>query len=163
MYNKILRVFRFFPLLACFYVGSLLIRRGLVEKSKMTILKGKVISKELTHYYSGYYRKNRHDVLLFDVENIPEKIAINYFSESEAKSDNAISKVDTGKVYQFYLDPSYPTVNYRNSGVSIIDHEGTEIYRKNNSINLYAGIFFVLVGITLTFVTIKYSRPKSGS
>ncbi len=140
----------------------MLIRRGLVEKSKMTVIKGKVISKELTHYYSGYYRKNRHDILLFEIESIDDKIAINYFSESEAKSDIAFSKVDTGKVYQFYLDPSYPNVNSRNNGVSIIDYEGIEIYRKNNSMNLYAGIFFVLLGVALTYFGIKYSRPKSG-
>jgi hypothetical protein len=140
----------------------MLIRRSLVEKSKMTVIKGKVISKELTHYYSGYYRKNRHEILLFEIESIHDKIAINFFSENEAKNDTAFSKVDTGKVYQFYLDPSYPSVNSRNSGVSIIDYEGIEVYRKNNSINLYAGIFFVLLGVALTYLGIKYSRPKNG-
>ena len=73
VYKNILKILRFIPILISLYVGLLLIRRGAVEKSKMTFLKGKVISKKLTYYYSGQYRRTRHDILLFEIESCYHK------------------------------------------------------------------------------------------
>ena len=142
-------------------VGLFLIHRGTVDKSKMTALTGKVLSKDITSIHS--FKGGQHYFLVFRLENFPNKIAINYATESQAKSDSAINLVDTGKTYTFYLDQTYPTNNNQNNGIDIIERDGLEIYKSSNKANLYGGIFFIALGLILFFLIIKSKKKENSS
>jgi hypothetical protein len=150
-------IFFIIPLL----VGLFLIRRGTIDKSNMKAVTGKVVSKSINSIYS--FKGGRHYFLVFEIENLPTRIAINYATESQARNDSAVNLVDIGNTYTFYLDPTYPTDNNQDNGIDVIEHNGLEIYRISKRANLYAGFFFILFGSTLFFLIIRYKRKENSS
>ena len=148
-------------LLGCFGVGVLNIIRGIHNKSNSIILEGKVIDKKLIRYTSGEYRKYVHYHLVFQLEGKTEKIAISYFSKKEAYRDSTISLIDTGKVYRFYIDKTYPISGGVNNGINRIDFNNKEMFAKSN-IELYAGIFFIMLSIGLAWYAIKFGKWENG-
>src|SRR6185312_14719165 len=83
----------------------------------------------------------RHYYLAFQLENRPDKIAINLGTQSQADKDSAFYLVDTGKIYTFYLDPTVPTQNGINWGIDKIDYDGHEVYQASNKLKFYGGAF----------------------
>lgn len=139
-------------------IGLFMIHRETIKKSDMAVLTGKVLSKNIISIYS--FKGGRHYFLIFEIENQQNKIAINYPTESQAKNDSAYNLVDTGRTYKFYLDPSYPTKDSFNCGIDVIDYEGVEIYRASTTANLYAGVFFILLGFISSYAIVKYKSKK---
>jgi hypothetical protein len=157
---KVLRIiFLALFLLACLGVGVMLVVRGAHNKSNSIVLDGKVVDKKLDRYISGDIRRYVHYRLEFKLEGKEERIAISYFSRKEAYSDSTIYLVDTGKIYRFYLDKTYPTSDGINNGINRIEFNNKEIFKKNN-IELYIGIFFILLSIGLAFCAVKFGKWK---
>jgi hypothetical protein len=131
---KIVRIIGIiFSLSLCLYAGILNIRRATISKSDLTSFEDKVIGKAISYSVSSRHRSYQ---LEFKLENSHERIAINFPTKNEAYQDSTIYKIDTGKVYKFYLDKTYPTFlskgfqpsYYLNKGVDIIEYDNVEVF-----------------------------------
>ena len=170
--RKIIRILAIlFCISAGLWAGRLSITRAIVSKSDLRIVEGKVVGKRVYYSPSGRTNQDRAYHIEFELEEKHERIAINFPTNRQAYHDSIIYKVDTGKIYKFYLDKSYPTFlnktaespYYLNKGIDIIEDSGGEIFSKSHNFELGAGIFFVLLSAGLTFVAIKYGKWKNGS
>jgi hypothetical protein len=140
-----------------FLVGLLSIYRASLKVSDLTIVKGKVIEKRI----SISYGKGRHYSLNFKLEGRQDEIAINLGTKREAGKDITIYKVDTGKTYEFYLDPTVPTQNSVNSGICKIDYNGKEIFKASNKLNVYGGAFVSILSLALIVLLYKHNKKNN--
>ena len=160
-----------FCISAAIWAGRLGIVRAIVNKSDLRIVEGKVVSKRIYYSPSGRTNQGRTYHVEFELENMQERIAINFPTNRQAYQDSTLYKVDSGKIYKFYLDKSYPTFlnkphgtpYYLNTGIDIIEHNSGEIFSKSHSFELGAGIFFILLSTVVTFFAVKYGKWKNGS
>jgi hypothetical protein len=170
--SKIIRILAIlFCISAALWAGRLCIVRAMVSKSALRIVEGKVVNKRVYYSPSGRTNQGRTYQVEFEVENRQERIAINFPTNRQAYQDSTIYKVDTGKIYKFYLDKSYPTFlnkphgtpYYLNKGIDVIEDNNREIFSKSHNFELGAGIFFVLLPVVLTFFAVKYGKWKNGN
>lgn len=169
---KIIRILGLlFFISAGLWAGRLALVRAIVSKSDLRIVEGKVVSKRVYYSPSGRTNQGRTYHVEFELENRQERLAINFPTNKQAYQDSTIYKVDTGKIYKFYLDKSYPTFlnkphatpYYLNTGIDIIEDNSGEIFSKTHNFELGVGIFFILLSIGLTFYAIRYGKWKNGS
>ena len=151
---KIIIIIIFFSI--PFFIGVLNIVRATVETSDLTVIKDKVLDKKIGFATSLKGKRSYH--LEFKLENIRERIAISYVSKKQAYSDSTLYLVDTGKTYKFYLDKTFPTSNGLNCGINKIEFNNIELFSKSHKLELYVGIFFILLSIGLGFITIKFGK-----
>jgi hypothetical protein len=160
-----------FCISAALWAGRLGIIRAIVSKSDLRIVEDKVVSKRIYYSPSGRTNQGRNYHVEFELENRQERIAINFPTNRQAYLDSTLYKIDTGKIYKFYLDKSYPTFlnktaessYYLNKGIDIIEDNGGEIFSKSHNFELGAGIFFILLSAGVTFIAVKYGKWKNGS
>ena len=154
------------------WAARLCIVRATVSKSDLKIIEDKIVSKRISYTSIGRYKLSRDYHVEFKLENRQERIAINFPTKRQTYQDSTIYKIDTGKVYKFYLDKSYPTFlnkafmppYYLNAGVDIIENTaGDEIFSKSHKFEFGAGIFFIILAIGITFFTVKFGKWKNGS
>lgn len=170
------KIIRFLAILlsisAGLWAAHLCITRALVNKSDLKVIKGKVISKRIYYSPSGRLHQGRNYHVEFELENLHERIAISFPTKKQVYQDSTLYRIDTGKIYTFYLDKSYPTFfnkpqetpyYYLNDGIDIIEDNNKEIFSKSHHFELGGGIFFILLSITLAFVAIKYGKWKGGN
>lgn len=155
--NTILLIFMTIALL----VGLLSIYRGTLKTKDLTIIIGKVLDKKIL--YSTSAKSGRHYSLTFSLDNRQEKIAINLGTKSQSDKDSAFYLIDIGKSYQFYLDPTIPTQNGVNCGISKIDYNGIEVYKTSNKLNLYGGIFISILSLAAIIAVIKFNTKGNVS
>ena len=170
--SKIIRILGIlFCISALLWAGRLALVRAIVSKSDLRIVEGKVVNKRVYYSPSGRTNQGRTYHVEFELQNRQERLAINFPTNRQAYQDSTIYKVDTGKIYKFYLDKSYPTFlnkphatpYYLNTGIDIIEDNNGEIFSKTHNFELGAGIFFILLSIGLTFYAIRYGKWKNGS
>jgi hypothetical protein len=140
-----------------FLVGLLSIYRASLKVPNLTIVKGKVIEKRI----SISYGKGRHYSLNFKLEGKHNEIAINLGTKPAVEHDSTIYKVDTGKTYVFYLDPTVLTQNSVNWGICKIDYNGQEIFKASNKLNLYGGAFVTILSLTLIVLLYKHNQKQN--
>ena len=148
-----------FFLLISFLVGVLNILRANVKSSDLVIIQDKVLDKKIGYTTSLKGRRSYH--LEFKLENRPAKIAVSYDSKNKAYSDSTFYLVDIGKTYKFYLDKTFPTSNGLNCGIDKIEYNNVEVFSKSHKLELYGGIFFILLSLGLGFVSIKFGKWKN--
>jgi hypothetical protein len=148
-----------FFLLISFLVGVLNILRANVKSSDLVIIQDKVLDKKIGYTTSLKGRRSYH--LEFKLENRPVKIAVSYDSKNKAYSDSTLYLVDIGKTYKFYLDKTFPTSNGLNCGIDKIEYNNVEVFSKSHKLELYGGIFFILLSLGLGFVSIKFGKWKN--
>jgi hypothetical protein len=142
-----------------FFTGVLNISRANVKKSNLAIIEGKVIDKKIA--FSTSLKGGRSYQLEFQLQNTPERIAISFPSKNQAYADSTINLIDTGKTYKFYLDKTFPTSNGLNCGIDKIEFNNVEIFSKSHKLEMYGGIFFILLSIGFGFVSIKFGKWKN--
>ncbi len=160
-----------FCISAALWAGRLCIVRAIVSKSDLRIVEDKVVSKRIYYSPSGRTNQGRNYHVEFELENRQERIAINFPTNRQAHQDSTIYKIDTGKIYKFYLDKTYPTFlnkaaepsYYLNKGIDLIEDNSGEIFSKSHNFELGAGIFFMLLSVVVTFFAVKYGKWKNGS
>ena len=153
------------------FAGQLGIRRAIVSKSELRVVEGKVISKRIYYSPSGRTNQGRNYHVEFELENMQERIAINFPTNIQAYQDSTFYKIDTGKIYKFYLDKTYPTFlntaagtqYYLNKGIDLIEDSSGEIFSKSHKFELCAGIFFILLSIGVVFFVIRYGKWNNSS
>ena len=170
--SKIIRILVIlFCISAALWAGRLGIVRAIVSKSDLRIVEGKVVSKRVYYSPSGRTNQGRTYHIEFELENRQERIAINFPTNKQAYQDSTLYKIDTGKVYKFYLDKTYPTFlnktagpsYYLNTGIDLIENNSGVIFSKSHNFELGAGIFFILLSVGISFFAVKYGKWKNGS
>jgi hypothetical protein len=156
MFEKIQRVFIIILLTFVFFIGLLSVYRATLKTKALTVLVGKVVNKKIL-YFKGV-KSGRHYCLAFELANKQDKIAINLGTKGQAEKDSAIFLIDTGKEYEFDLDPTVPTDNGINWGIDKVDYNNKEVYKKSNKLNLYLGIFISLISLTGIFMILKIKK-----
>jgi hypothetical protein len=142
-----------------FFVGVLNIIRANEKTSDLAIIQDKVLDKKID--YTTSLKGGRAYYLEFKLENTPERIAVSYVSKKQAYSDSTIYLIDIGKTYKFYLDKTFPISNGLNCGIDKIELNNVEIFSKSHKSELYGGIFFILLSISLGFISIKFGKWKN--
>jgi hypothetical protein len=125
-----------FCISAVLWAARLCIVRATVDKSDLRIIKDKVVSKRIYYSPSGRTNQGRTYHVEFELENRQERIAINFPTDRQVYQDSTIYKIDTGKVYKFYLDKTYPTFlnkphatpYYLNKGIDIVSSPKTSTF-----------------------------------
>ena len=144
---------------SAFFVGMLSIYRSSSKVSDLSVLRGKVIGKRISFIKS--HRTGRNYSLNFKLEGKLDEIAINLGTKREAEKDSTIYKVDTGKIYVFYLDPTVPTQNSVNWGICRVDYNGRQIFQASNKLNLYGGILISVLSLILIVLFYKHNQKKN--
>lgn len=153
------------------WAARLCIVRAIVDKSHLRLVEDKVVSKRIYYSPSGRTNQGRTYHIEFELENRQERIAINFPTNKQAYQDSTLYKIDTGKVYKFYLDKTYPTFlnktagpsYYLNTGIDLIEDNSGVIFSKSHNFELGAGIFFILLSVGVAFFAVKYGKWKNGS
>ncbi len=158
MYNKVLNFVFYIIMSFGLLAGLLSIYRGTLRKASMKIVSGKVINK-IRDYTSG--GKGRHYYTAFELEGLHDEIAINFPSENAADNDSTFYLIDTGKLYTFYLNPTYPIKKGINMGLERIDYKNIEIYKTSNTFNLFMGIFICLLCLISITLKMKYKKKEN--
>ena len=158
---KIKKIIGLFIFSLALLLGLLSIYRATIKTSQLTIVKGKVIHKKIEKY--KHFRGGTNYCLAFRLANREDKIAINLGTKSQAEKDPAVHLIDTGKAYEFYLDPTVPTIDGENWGIDKIDYNNVEIYKTSNELNLYAGTFLSILSIVLIVMMLKHKEKGKES
>ena len=129
---------------AALWAARLCLVRAIVDKSDLRIVEEKVVSKRIYYSPSGRTNQGRTYHVEFELENMQERIAINFPTNRQAYQDSTLYKIDIGKVYKFYLDKTYPTYlnetdgpsYYLNTGIDLIEDNSGVIFSKSHNFEL---------------------------
>lgn len=148
-------------LLAILVGGLLFLYRFGLSLEDLTKIEAKVLEKKLeqvsSHKGSGRFG------LTFKVDISVIKFGVYVGTKDQALYNNLLSKIDTGRIYTFLIDPSVLIDNGINLGVREIKLNDTNIYKESKKFHLFIGIFFTLLGAGGFFIMSKYSRAKNVS
>ena len=149
-----------FFLSAGLYEGVLNVTRATTNKSKLSVIEGKVIDMKISESKSLKFHSYHLEFQLADRQT---KIGIAFTSKRQAYTDSTYYRIDTGKTYKFYLDKTFPTSDGLNNGIDKIEFNNVVIFNNSHKFELYGGLFFILLSIGLAFVSIKFGKWKDVS
>jgi hypothetical protein len=142
-------------------VGLLSIFRATLQKPDLYLITGKVTGKRIVSFSS--YRSGTHYGIALLLAGHTDMIAINAGSENEEERKHVFNLIDTGKAYQFYMDPTIPTTNRINWGIDEIDYNNREVYITSNKLNLYGGTFISILSLAGIVGITKYKKKQQES
>jgi hypothetical protein len=157
MVNKIAKIIAVALFAYAFFIGVLSIYRATLTPAAMMIITGKVTDKKI--YFNGGTKGGAY-YLAFKLEGRQNFIALrlNGQHRQDAENDSIGHLIDTGKIYTFYIDKTYPAQNDVNPGIQKIDYGGMQVFRASNTMNLYGGILICLVSVTAAILVLKTKR-----
>ncbi len=134
-------------LYACvFFVGLSFFHLATKTPGLLKASYGRVIKKSLSEYIST---KGGHFFdAVFTVAGWENKIVVSLHKHSYASAveDSVFLRIDTGKVYAFYLDTSYLNINGNVPVViAIKDANGKQLFRQSASDDLLGGTILCLM------------------
>ncbi|MDB5231287.1 MAG: hypothetical protein JWN76_2092 [Chitinophagaceae bacterium] len=138
--------------------GLLSLYRASLKTSDLTVIKGKVKSKNIFFYNSRGARYR----LSFDIEGRKEPLALNLGGRRDSQKDSTIYKVDTGKIYTFFLDPTVPH-GKKSCPVSRIEYNGKLVYQSSNKLNIWGGSIITLMSLAAIILVYRNPPKNKGS
>lgn len=118
----------------------------------------KVTSKEIvllhgTRSADVYY-------LTIKLINDPTRYGLELGKDYNSFKDTSVPKIEVGKIYTFYIDPSFMTRNNRNYGVRKIYDGETLIIADKNKRNLGKGVLAIILSIAGAAFTKWYTKHE---
>jgi hypothetical protein len=141
--------------LIIFILGILCIYRGVLKEADLEKIDSQITSHEVFKdtCFSGKRARVCYK-LLFYLTNTDTIYGI-YLGYNPAAKDKLISKLQTGKEYSFFIDPTIPEVDGIKLGIRIIKDNQSILFKENGKLSLKGGIIFILMGSGLFLLIYK--------
>lgn len=134
--------------------GLLLIFRGLQNKSNFQQFDATVKDVVISHFESQKTGL-RYSLDLTFIER-DDVYGVYLGTKEQADQNGLIRKIEIGKMYKFYIDPTVMTSGMHNLGINRIEFNGTTIFKENYKVNYIGGGLLLIFGI-LGFLTLLYA------
>ncbi|HTC01219.1 MAG TPA: hypothetical protein VK705_11115 [Ferruginibacter sp.] len=121
---------------------------------------GTIISKEIHESHS--LKGHASFAISIQTDMLPYRLGIQEgTSRRDAYDDSMNTILENGKIYTFYINPTYPIIDGVIDRVSRVDYNGRILYRHPEVFNIIFSCAMILVGLfAIIFSEIRYYKVK---
>ncbi len=121
----------------------------------MHVVFGTLVKKEKEYKQEG----NNKECISLTLKDEKKTLVLRFPSDSDAKNRLLYNLIDTGKLYQFYINPNYFELDGVNYGLEKIDYNNTEVYKKPHSSPFFY-LAFILACLPLMSAWYNLNKKK---
>gem|GEM_PF-4606096 len=153
----LIKTFGYLIFTSLFFFGLFLVYRGAIPSTKIQKIESGIIGKS---FYTTYTLKGKPRYsLAIQLSSLDYKIGIPLSNnKEEAIHDTMISKVEIGKTYCFYINPTYPLADGINNGIIKVEFNGATIYNRNETASIYFGLILSLFSLLIMIFLARSKR-----
>lgn len=143
--------------------GCLLIYRGSTPMSKLKKIEGKLIKYEVRKGFGNFGTKGqRNYAIIIEIEGQSKYYGIYAGTNEQAKSKYKKIKLDVGKIYSFFIDPTVTNVENVNLGIRLIKFKNNTLYKEVMKSHVFFGWLFIILGILSGLIFYVIGKRKFG-